>query len=132
MLIHSLVQPKYFMPMHGEFSMLKEHRDMAIRMGMDEEDVFILRNGDVLEITRRGAQRAQPVPHGNILIDGLGVGDVGNIVLRDRKHLAEDGLMVVVVAFNDETGEVISGPDLISRGFVYVRESEGLMDGAKQ
>lgn len=132
MLIHSLVQPKYFMPMHGEYSMLKEHKEMAIRMGMDEEDVFILKNGDVLEITRKGAQMAQPVPHGNVLIDGLGIGDVGNIVLRDRKHLAEDGLMVVVVAFNDETGEVISGPDLISRGFVYVRESEDLMDGAKK
>ncbi len=132
MLMHSLVQPKYFMPMHGEYSMLKEHKDMAISMGMDEDDVFILKNGDVLEITRKGAELAKPVPHGNVLIDGLGIGDVGNIVLRDRKHLAEDGLMVVVVAFDDETGEVISGPDLISRGFVYVRESEDLMDGAKK
>ncbi len=132
MLMHALVQPKYFMPMHGEFSMLKEHKDMAIRMGMDEENIFLLKNGDVLELSRRGAQMAPPVPHGNILIDGLGVGDVGNIVLRDRKHLAEDGLMVVVVAFDDETGAVISGPDLISRGFVYVRESEDLMDGARK
>jgi len=132
MLMHSLVQPKYFVPMHGEYSMLKEHRELAINMGMDEDDVFILKNGDVLEITRKGAQRLKSVPHGNVLIDGLGVGDVGNIVLRDRKHLAEDGLMVVVVAFDDVTGEVISGPDLISRGFVYVRESEALMDGAKK
>ncbi len=131
MLMHTLVQPKYFVPIHGEYTMLKAHADMAINMGMDEKDVFILRNGDVIELTENGINLAEPVPHGDIMVDGLGIGDVGNIVLRDRKHLAEDGLIVVVLGFDFQTGQLISGPDIISRGFVYVRESEELMEGAR-
>ncbi len=131
MLMHALVQPKYFVPIHGEYTMLKEHADMAIRMGMDENNVHIIKNGSVLELSKDGISLAESVTHGKILVDGLGVGDVGNIVLRDRKHLAEDGLMVVVVGFDFESGQLLSGPDIISRGFVYVKESEELMDGAK-
>lgn len=131
-LIHSLVKPKYFIPVHGEFTMLKAHEHLALQLGMSREDIFILSNGNPLEITKEGAKTGKPVNSGSVLIDGLGVGDVGNIVLRDRKHLSEDGLMVVVVALNKETGQIASGPDIISRGFVYVRESEALMDGARE
>jgi ribonuclease J len=98
---------------------------------MNNEDIFILENGQVLEISKEGAKQSGNVTAGNILVDGLGVGDVGNIVLRDRKHLSEDGLMVVVVTITKENGQIIAGPDIISRGFVYVRESEDLMDEAR-
>ncbi|MGB3368184.1 MAG: ribonuclease J [Acidaminobacteraceae bacterium] len=130
-LIHSLVKPKFFVPVHGEFAMLKAHENLAMKLGMSRENVFILSNGITLELTADEAKIGKTVNNGSVMIDGLGIGDVGNIVLRDRKHLSEDGLMVVVVAISKETGKIASGPDIISRGFVYVRESEVLMQGAR-
>ena len=130
-LIHRLVRPKFFMPAHGEYRMLKKHAELAEELGMPSQNIFITKTGDVLELDRRSAKVSGTIPVGNVLIDGLGVGDVGNIVLRDRKHLSEDGLMIVVVTISKEDGKVLAGPDIISRGFVYVRESEDLMDGAK-
>ncbi|MBU5670110.1 ribonuclease J [Peptoniphilus sp. MSJ-1] len=129
-LILSLVKPKYFIPAHGEVRHLMKHAEIAQKMGMDEENIFILENGNCLEISQKDAKLVGDVPSGNILVDGLGVGDVGNIVLRDRKHLSEDGLIIVVVSISKQ-GKVISGPDIISRGFVYVRESEDLIENAK-
>lgn len=132
-LMHSLVRPKYFVPVHGEYKHLRRHAMIANNLGMPKENIFILQTGQVLELNRRRAQMAQKnVPSGKILVDGLGVGDVGNIVLRDRRLLSESGLIIVVVALEKGTGQICSGPDLISRGFVYVRESEDLMDSAKQ
>ncbi|MCK9443007.1 MAG: ribonuclease J [Tissierellaceae bacterium] len=127
-LIHTLVRPKFFIPVHGEYRHLKKHAEIARSLGMSKEDIFILENGDVLELTKDKAHVSGNVPAGNILVDGLGIGDVGNIVLRDRKHLSEDGLIVIVVTMSKREGKVISGPDIISRGFVYVRESEDLME----
>ncbi len=131
-LMHRLANPKYFIPVHGEYRHLRQHAKLAENLGMDKECIFTLDNGNVVEITKDYAKIAGNVPSGQILVDGLGVGDVGNIVLRDRKHLAEDGLMVIVVTISKEDGKVIAGPDIISRGFVYVRESEDLIDEAKQ
>ncbi|MCT4585142.1 MAG: ribonuclease J [Peptostreptococcaceae bacterium] len=131
-LLHRLIKPKYFIPVHGEYRHLKQHKELAINLGMSEDRVNILSNGSVFEIDREGGSITGTIPSGNILVDGLGVGDVGNIVLRDRKHLSEDGLMVVVVTINKEDGMVLAGPDIISRGFVYVRESEDLMSSAKK
>ncbi|WXR61824.1 ribonuclease J [Peptostreptococcaceae bacterium AGR-M142] len=131
-LLHRLIKPKYFIPVHGEYRHLKQHKELAINLGMSEDRVNILSNGSVFEIDRDGGSITGTIPSGNILVDGLGVGDVGNIVLRDRKHLSEDGLMVVVVTINKEDGMVLAGPDIISRGFVYVRESEDLMSSAKK
>ena len=130
-LINRMVKPKFFMPVHGEFRMLKRHAKLAEELGMPEQNVFVMQTGQVLELDRNSAKITTTVPTGNVLVDGLGVGDVGNIVLRDRKHLSEDGLMIVVVTISKEDGKVLAGPDIISRGFVYVRESEDLMDGAK-
>ncbi len=130
-LINRMVKPKFFMPVHGEFRMLKRHAALATELGMPEQNVFVMQTGQVLELDRNSAKITSTVPTGNVLVDGLGVGDVGNIVLRDRKHLSEDGLMIVVVTISKEDGKVLAGPDIISRGFVYVRESEDLMDGAK-
>ena len=130
-LIHRLVRPKFFMPAHGEHRMLKIHAELAEELGMPSQNIFVNKTGDVLEIDRNSAKVTGTIPTGNVLVDGLGVGDVGNIVLRDRKHLSEDGLMIVVVTISKEDGRVLAGPDIISRGFVYVRESEDLMDGAK-
>ena len=130
-LMHRLVRPKFFMPAHGEFRMLKKHAEVAEDLGMPSQNIFVNKTGDVLEIDRNSAKVTGTIPTGNVLVDGLGVGDVGNIVLRDRKHLSEDGLMIVVVTISKEDGRVLAGPDIISRGFVYVRESEDLMDGAK-
>lgn len=130
-LINRMVKPKFFMPVHGEFRMLKRHAALAGELGMPEQNVFVMQTGQVLELDRNSARVTNTVPTGNVLVDGLGVGDVGNIVLRDRKHLSEDGLMIVVVTISKEDGKVLAGPDIISRGFVYVRESEDLMDGAK-
>ena len=129
--INRMVKPKFFMPVHGEFRMLKRHAALASELGMPEQNVFVMQTGQVLELDRNSAKVTTTVPTGNVLVDGLGVGDVGNIVLRDRKHLSEDGLMIVVVTISKEDGKVLAGPDIISRGFVYVRESEDLMDGAK-
>ena len=131
-LIQTLVKPKYFIPAHGEYRHLRAHADIAEALGMDEENIFILDNGQTVELTRTKANRGPSVTAGNILVDGLGVGDVGNIVLRDRKHLSEDGLIVIVVTMSKQDGSVIAGPDIISRGFVYVRESEDLMEEARE
>ena len=130
-LINRIVKPKFFMPVHGEYRMLKRHAELANELGMPQQNVFVMQTGQVLELDRNSARVTTTVPTGNVLVDGLGVGDVGNIVLRDRKHLSEDGLMIVVVTISKEDGKVLAGPDIISRGFVYVRESEDLMDGAK-
>jgi ribonuclease J len=126
-LIHRLVRPRFFMPVHGEFRHLKQHANLAQSLGMQEEDIFLMENGMVLEMSQKSAQINGSVQAGSILIDGLGVGDVGNVVLKDRKHLSEDGLIVVVVTVNSE-GNIITDPEVISRGFVYVKESETLMD----
>ncbi len=130
-LIQRLAKPKFFMPIHGEYRMLKKHAELSQELGMPYQNIFIGKTGDVLELDRNGARFNGTIQTGQVLVDGLGVGDVGNIVLRDRKHLSEDGLMIVVVTISKEEGRVLAGPDVISRGFVYVRESEGLMDGAK-
>ncbi|MBE5075662.1 ribonuclease J [Anaerotignum lactatifermentans] len=131
-LMLALTKPKFFMPVHGEYMHLSSHRDLAISMGMDKKNIFVNKLGDVLELSKNEAKVTGTVPTGQVMVDGLGVGDVGNIVLRDRKHLSEDGLMVVVVSMEEETGQIVAGPDIISRGFVYVRESEDLMDGARE
>lgn len=131
-ILHSLIKPKYFMPIHGEFKHLKSHSNLAVEMGMDKKDVFVLATGDVLEVGKDSAKINGSVPSGKVLVDGLGVGDVGNIVLRDRKHLSQDGLMIVVVSMERSEGTLLSGPDIISRGFVYVRESELLISEAKK
>lgn len=131
-LIHTLLKPKFFIPAHGEYRHLKSHANLAKSLGMDEENIFIMENGQTLELTRNKANYGPSVTSGNVLVDGLGVGDVGNIVLRDRKHLSEDGLIVVVVTMSKQDGKIIAGPDIISRGFVYVRESEDLMEEARK
>ena len=131
-IMHALVQPKYFMPVHGEYRHLKMHKELAVDMGMDKQNVFVMGLGEVLEINSQGAKLNGNVQSGQIFVDGLGVGDVGSVVLRDRRHLSQDGLIVVVVTYEGATGELLSGPDIISRGFVYVRESEGLIDEARE
>lgn len=131
--MHSLLKPKYFMPVHGEYRHLIQHARLAENLGMDPENIFVLDNGDTLNITRNSAVKEETkVPADAILVDGLGIGDVGNIVLRDRKLLSESGLIIVVAAIDRESREVVSGPDIISRGFVYVRENEGLIEEARQ
>ena len=131
-LMQALTKPKYFMPIHGECRHLAANRELALEMGMDSRNIFISEIGKVLEIDAKGARFAGTVPAGQVLVDGYGVGDVGNIVLRDRRHLAQDGLIVVVATVDDEHRMVLSGPDVVSRGFVYVRENEELMEEAKQ
>ncbi len=131
-LIHTLLKPKFFIPVHGEYRHLKRHGELAMELGMPKENIFIASNGSVIEFTKNSGAINQYVQSGNILVDGLGIGDVGNIVLRDRKHLSEDGLIVVVVTMSKQEGKVIAGPDIISRGFVYVRESEDLMEEARE
>jgi ribonuclease J len=131
-LIHTLLKPKFFIPVHGEYRHLKRHAELAMELGMPKENIFIASNGSVIEFTKNSGLINQYVQSGNILVDGLGIGDVGNIVLRDRKHLSEDGLIVVVVTMSKQEGKVIAGPDIISRGFVYVRESEDLMEEARE
>jgi len=131
-LIYALVQPQYSIPIHGEYKHRKAQASIAKELGIPKENIFMLESGDVLELSEEQAVKAGKVPAGAILVDGLGVGDVGNVVLRDRQHLAEDGIMIVVVALDSVTGEVVSGPDLVSRGFVYVKESDELMDEARE
>jgi ribonuclease J len=131
-LIHNLVRPKFFMPIHGEYRHLKQHANLAAKMGMPHENIFMMEIGQVLELTSDSAKISGNVTSGRILVDGLGVGDVGSIVLRDRKLLSQDGLIVVVITTEKESGQVIAGPDIISRGFVYVRESEDLMEEARE
>jgi len=130
-LIHALVKPKYFIPVHGEQRHLKAHSELARYMGMKGENILIPEIGKIIELDENSMKFNGTAPSGKILVDGCGVGDVGNIVLRDRRHLAQDGLIVVVAAIDIENGLLISGPDIVSRGFVYVRESEELMDHAK-
>ena len=130
-LIMALAKPKYFIPVHGEYRQLRAHEETAEAMGIDKENIFMLTNGRVLEMNEYEAKFTGTVPSGRVLVDGLGVGDVGNIVLRDRQHLAQDGLIIIVLTMDSSTGEVVAGPDVISRGFVYVRESENLMDDVK-
>jgi ribonuclease J len=131
-LIHTLVNPKFFIPVHGEYRHLKRHAMLAESLGMPKENIFIPEIGSVLEFTPNSCKVMGSVPSGRVLVDGLGIGDVGNIVLRDRKHLSQDGLMVVVVTISRDNGDIIAGPDIISRGFVYVRESEELMEEARK
>ena len=126
-LIHSLVNPKYFMPVHGEYRHLKHHGDLAESLGMSRDNIFILETGNVLELTKNSCKKDGRVKTGAIFVDGLGVGDVGNIVLRDRRHLAQDGMLTIVVTIERETFTIVSGPDVITRGFVYVKESEELI-----
>lgn len=130
-LIYTLVHPKYAIPVHGEFKHLKAQAKIAKELGIPKENIFIIQSGDVLELSEEKAQVTGKVPVGDILVDGLGVGDVGNIVLRDRQHLAEDGILIVVLGLDGATDELVSGPDIVSRGFVYVRESDELMDEAR-
>ena len=131
-LIIALAKPKYFIPVHGEYRQLRAHAETAKKMGIPTENIFILENGKTLELNKKEAKITTSVPSGKILVDGLGVGDVGNIVLRDRQHLSQDGLIVIVMTMDRTTGEIVSGPDVVSRGFVYVRESETLMDDVKR
>lgn len=131
-LMHQLVNPKYFLPVHGEYRHLKHHAKLAQSLGMEKEMTLIMEIGQVLEINGRSARINGNVPSGKVLVDGLGIGDVGNVVLRDRKHLSEDGLIIVVLTIQKETGNVITGPDVISRGFIYVREAEAFMEEVKQ
>ncbi|MDG5856516.1 ribonuclease J [Clostridium beijerinckii] len=126
-LIQALLKPKFFVPVHGEYRHLLSHSKIAENMGMDKSNIFILEIGDVLELARNKAEITNKVPAGRVLIDGLGVGDIGNIVLRDRKNLAKDGIITVVIVINRENRTLISGPDIITRGFVYVRDSEDLI-----
>ena len=127
-LMQALTKPKYFMPIHGEYRHLAANREIALDMGIEDRNIFISDIGKVLEIDAKGARFSGTVQSGKVLVDGYGVGDVGNIVLRDRKHLSQDGLIVVVASVDAEAGLLLSGPDIVSRGFVYVRESEELMD----
>lgn len=126
-LMLSLMKPKYFIPIHGEYRMQYAHSKLAESVGVHKENIFLIDNGDVVEFSNRKGRLAGKVPSGNVLIDGSGVGDVGNIVLRDRRLLSKDGIFIVVVTLNKQNGEILSGPDIISRGFVYVRESEELL-----
>lgn len=131
-LIQRIVKPKYFMPVHGEYRHLKQHANLAQSLGMPTENIFIMDIGKVLELNSKSAKINGSVTSGYVLVDGLGVGDVGSVVLRDRKHLSQDGLIVVVLTIEKESGAVIAGPDIISRGFVYVKESEDLMEQARE
>ena len=131
-LIYSLVKPKYAIPVHGEFKHLKAQAKLAMDLGMEKDKIFILSSGDILELDENEAKVTGKVPTGAIFVDGIGVGDVGNIVLRDRQQLSEEGMMTVVLALDQATGELMAGPDIVSRGFVYVRESEELITEATE
>lgn len=130
-LILNLIKPRYFVPVHGEYRHLMKHAQIAESLGIPRSRIFVSENGQIIEISKKKALVAGKVTAGKVLVDGLGVGDVGNIVLRDRRQLSQDGIMIVVVSINKETGEVVSGPDIVTRGFVYVRESEQLIENAK-
>ena len=132
MIMHALVKPKFFMPVHGEQRHLKVHAQLAQRMGMNPKNIVISETGRVVEVTRDRIKLAGSVPSGRVLVDGYGVGDVGSVVLRDRKRLAEDGVIVVVLTLSGTDGSLITGPDIVTRGFVYVKESEELMEALKE
>ena len=131
-LMISLVRPKYFIPVHGEYRQLIAHGETAKKVGVESDNIFIMTNGRILELNEYDAKLTGTVPVGKIMVDGLGVGDVGNIVLRDRQRLSQDGLIIIVLTMDSRTGTVVAGPDVLSRGFVYVRESENLMEDIKQ
>lgn len=131
-LMLNLIRPKYFIPIHGEYRHLVQHARLAVDLGVDSENVIIGENGDLIEVTKERIRVAGKVASGNVFVDGLGVGDVGNIVLRDRKQLSQDGILIVVVTIDKETGRIAAGPDIVSRGFVYVRESEALIEEARR
>ena len=130
-LIHTLVKPRYFIPVHGEYRMLKMHAELAQSLGMPRDRTIVLELGQALELSSDEANITGPIPTGTVMVDGLGVGDVGSVVLRDRKHLSQDGLIIVVIGIDQQSGKVASGPELISRGFVYVRENEELIESVK-
>ena len=130
-LLHSLARPRYFMPIHGEYKHLAAHKELAKAMGMPSNNIFVGAIGDTLELTHKKAAWNGSVPSGVLLVDGNGVGDVGNIVLRDRQNLAQNGIIIVVLALEKYSNQLLSGPDIVSRGFVYVRESEDLMEEAQ-
>ena len=131
-LMQTLIKPKNFIPVHGEYRHLKQHGELAIKLGLNPKNVVIPEVGNVIEVNRSGIRKSGTVISGQIFVDGLGVGDVGNIVLRDRKHLSQDGILTVVVTLSKDNNTIVAGPDIISRGFVYVRESEGLIDEARE
>lgn len=131
-LMHTLIKPKYFMPVHGEQRHLKQHRLLAEKLGMDAKNIFILETGQVLELSRNTAKQSGIVPSGSIMVDGIGIGDVGNIVLRDRRHLSQDGILTVVVTIDKASFSILSGPDIVTRGFIYVRESGDLISEATE
>lgn len=131
-LMQALVRPKYFVPVHGEYRHLKSHADLSISMGRDVNNILIPENGQIIEVSKNGLKKNGKVNSGQVFVDGLGVGDVGNIVLRDRKHLSQDGILTVVATLDSESGNVMSGPDIISRGFVFVKEAEMLMEEARE
>ena len=128
----ALTKPKFFIPVHGEYKHLKKHASLAMQMGIPEKNIIVAEIGNVIESDGVSMKVTSQVPAGRILVDGLGVGDVGSIVLRDRKHLAQDGLIIVVIGIERSTNEIVAGPDIISRGFVYVRESESLIIHARR
>ncbi|PKM83658.1 MAG: ribonuclease J [Firmicutes bacterium HGW-Firmicutes-13] len=130
-LMLNLIQPKYFIPVHGEYRHLIHHAELAEKVGIPSKNIFVTENGSVLEFNSRTGKKVGKVPVGKVLVDGLGVGDVGNIVLRDRKILSQDGILIVVIAMDKDSNEILAGPDIVSRGFVYVRESEGMIEEAK-
>ena len=131
-MVMALTKPKFFFPMHGEYKHLVANRHQAEQVGIPPENIIIADVGRVIELTHNSAQLAGTVPSGRVFVDGYGVGDVGSVVLRDRRHLAQDGMIVVVVSLSGETGELVSGPDIITRGFVYVKESESLMEELRE
>ena len=131
-LMHALVRPKYFIPVHGEYRMLWQHAELAESMGMDGRNIVLPEIGQVIEMTEDELALGEQIPSGTVLVDGLGVGDVGNVVLRDRKHLSEDGLIIAVMAINRDEAKLVSGPDIISRGFIYVRENEDIIDNTRE
>lgn len=130
-LMQALVKPRFFIPVHGEYRHLKKHGELAMELGLPDKNLIIPENGDIIEVARNYIKKNGTAVAGQVFVDGLGVGDVGNIVLRDRKHLSQDGILTIVVTIEKQSGRVVSGPDIISRGFVYVRESEGLMEDAR-
>lgn len=131
-LMHALVKPEFFIPVHGEYRMLWQHAELAESMGMPRENIILPENGQVIEMSPGSVALSGIVPTGSVLVDGLGIGDVGNVVLRDRKHLSQDGLIIVAMAFDRTNGVLVSGPDVISRGFVYVRENEDIIEGIRE
>ena len=130
--MYSLVRPKFSIPVHGEYRHLMAQRNLAVSMGIPKENVILMRSGDVIEIGDEGYRVADHVQAGGILVDGLGIGDVGNIVLRDRQNLAQNGIIIVVLTLEKYSNQLLAGPDIVSRGFVYVRESEDLMEEAQR